>query len=105
MLRRTGIALAAAASAWILPWGRRSTAQGQDSGSLPHLSEDDPMAMALMYVNDATTSQSDTRQENAFCHNCRYWQGEEGVQWGPCQIFPSNTVNRDGWCSVWVARE
>lgn len=102
-LVRAGSAIAAALAAWALPWQRRSAALAQ--GALPHLMESDPTAQALMYVQDATTSTSDTRQESAFCHNCRYFKGEEGAEWGPCQIFPQNSVFHEGWCNVWVARD
>lgn len=86
--------------------GQRSMAQ-DSGGELPHLSEDDPTAKALMYVHDASMSKSDLRKENSFCHNCRYFKGEEGQMkgWAGCEIFPQNTVAAEGWCSAWTERE
>jgi hypothetical protein len=83
--------------------GRESTAQDNE---LPHLSEDDPTAKALMYTEDATTSESDLRQEDAFCHNCQFFMGEEGQMKGyaGCMIFPQNQVAAEGWCSAWTKK-
>jgi hypothetical protein len=80
------------------------TAKAQE---LPHLSEDDPTAKALMYVNDATTANRPDKAgvpgADQFCHNCMFLQEGEG-QWRPCQIFPANTVNIDGWCVTWTPK-
>ncbi len=74
---------------------------------LPHLSETDPQAQALMYHDDATkaprTAKGDVPADKQFCHTCMFLQPGEG-QWRPCQLFPANTVNIDGWCSVWTAK-
>jgi hypothetical protein len=81
---------------------RRGEAQ-----ELPHLSEDDPSAKALMYHDDATKAmrvdKGGVPADQQFCHNCMFLQPGEG-QWRPCQIFPANTVNIDGWCLTWTPK-
>lgn len=73
----------------------------------PHLSKSDPVATALNYVHDANNATRVDRQgvpgEQQDCANCRFIQANSG-QWRPCQIFPENTVNADGWCQNWTPR-
>lgn len=64
---------------------------------LPHLSEDDPTAQSLKYVNKSTT-------DGQTCANCALIQGADGDAWRPCQIFPGKLVAADGWCSVWAPK-
>lgn len=101
--RRQFIQLSAVAAAgcFVRPGAR---AQAQD---LAQLAEDDPMAQALKYTNDASTVDPATRANPAaeqHCSNCALIQGEEGAQWRPCQIFPGKLINSDGWCSVWAPK-
>jgi hypothetical protein len=81
---------------------RRAAAQ-----ELPHLTEDDPSAMALMYHNDAKTAmrvdKAGVPAAEQFCHNCMFLQPAEG-QWRPCQLFPGKAVNVDGWCLTWTPK-
>ena len=74
---------------------------------LPHLAEDDAMAKALKYHNDATAAprvdKSGAAGGEQFCHNCRFVQADSG-DWRPCQIFPGKAVNANGWCSSWMPR-
>jgi hypothetical protein len=84
----------------------RYPAAAQD---LPHLTEDDPQAMALAYVHDAasvdTSNPAAARYEpGQTCANCLQIMGEEGAEWRPCAIFPGKLVSSAGWCSVWVAK-
>jgi hypothetical protein len=69
---------------------------------LPHLSEEDPQAVALKYKHDAT--KSERKDPKQFCNNCRYYKGKKGEQWGPCDLFPGKAVNKDGWCNVWALK-
>ena len=75
--------------------------------TLPHLSEDDPMAKALKYHNDASTAprteKNGVAAQDQFCHNCRFVKSDTG-EWRPCQIFPGKAVNANGWCSSWMPR-
>ncbi len=91
---------AAAAGAAVLPAARL---EAQD---MPKLAEDDPMAQAMKYVNDASTVDAASRPnpaENQNCGNCALIQGDSG-DWRPCQIFPGKLVNANGWCSVWAPK-
>ena len=78
---------------------RTDLARAQD---LPHLTEDDPTAMALEYVHDATASKNPRYAAGQHCANCVQIQGEDGAAWRPCALFPGKAVAADGWCSVWV---
>jgi len=101
MARRKFLLLSAVAAAgcFVRP-GRE--AQASD---LPQLSEDDPMAQAMKYTNDASTVDPATRNNPAAdqtCANCALAQGEG--DWLPCQIFPGKSVAANGWCSVWAPK-
>lgn len=80
-------------------------ALAQEGMDLPHVTEDDPTAAALAYVHDASMASADRTNENAFCHNCVYFKGNEETQWAGCQLFPGKAVNKDGWCRTWVKKE
>ena len=76
---------------------------------LPKLTEDDPAAKALLYVNDAAnvdTSQplAARYEEGQHCATCAQIMGDEGAEWRPCAIFPGKLVSAKGWCSVWASR-
>ena len=76
------------------------------ASDLPHLAEDDPMAKAMKYTNDASSVDPSTRNNPAAdqnCANCALVQAGEG-DWLPCQIFPGKAVNAAGWCSVWAPK-
>ena len=92
---------AVAAAGYFVQPGRE--AQASD---LPQLSEDDPMAKAMKYTNDASSVDPSTRNNPAAdqnCANCALIQSDEG-DWRPCQIFPGKGVNAAGWCSVWAPK-
>ena len=95
LLQGAACGLIAAAGA-ALPTGRLRAKE------LPHLSEEDPQAVALKYKHDAT--KSERKDDKQFCHNCRYYKGKKGDQWGPCDLFPGKAVNKDGWCNVWALK-
>ena len=91
----------AAAGAVLRP---SSDAQAQD---MPKLSPDDPMAVSMRYTHDASTVDPASRPNPAEvqnCANCALYQGEDGAEWGPCQIFPGKLVAADGWCAVWAPK-
>lgn len=72
------------------------------AADLPPVAEDDPLAVSLKYVHDAT--ESERPDDSQFCHNCQYFRGAEGAEWGPCDIFPGKSVNANGWCNVWTKK-
>ena len=92
----------AAAGAVVLPVPK-VRAQEEE---MPKLSEDDPMAQAMQYVNDSSSVDPASRPNQAEeqqCNNCALIQGDSGG-WRPCQIFPGKLVNQNGWCSVWAPK-
>ena len=91
--RRQFIQLSAVAAAGVMLRPGRE-AQAQD---LPHLAEDNPTAQSLKYVHASAI-------DGQICANCALVQGSDGDEWRPCQIFPDNTVNAKGWCSVWAPK-
>ena len=74
-------------------------AQAQD---LPHLDENDPMAIGLKYKHDAAASERPDDSQS--CSNCQLFTDPNAKEWGPCAIFAGKAVNANGWCSSWVAR-
>ena len=101
--RRQFIQLSAVAAAGCLV-RPGSEARAQD---MPKLTEDDAMAMAMKYTNDATSVDPATRANptaDQVCANCALVQGDEAAEWRPCQIFPGKVVNSKGWCSVWAPK-
>ena len=77
------------------------------AGGLTPLSEDDPQARALAYVNDASTVDGTAYpqyQAGQVCANCALFQGAEGDTMGTCSIFPGRLVNAEGWCSVYAPK-
>ena len=105
--RRRRMLLGAATALASLPLLRLAPDARAAAESLPHLTEDDPMAKALKYHNDATAAsradKSGVSAQEQFCHNCRFIQADSG-DWRPCQIFPGKAVNANGWCSSWMPR-
>jgi hypothetical protein len=96
-------------AAAVFPVGLIALEQTAVAQDLPHLDPEDPVAKALLYVEDAadvdTSNALAARYETGqTCANCVQLQGEEGAEWRPCLLFPGKTVSPDGWCSAWVER-
>ncbi len=68
----------------------------------PPISENDPAAKAVKYVEDATKAQG--AAPGSTCANCALYQGKEGARTGACQLFPGKSVTAAGWCSSWAAQ-
>lgn len=92
-----GLAVAAPAGSLIVS----RSAMAQD---LPKLALDDPLAVGLMYVEDATTSTAPNYKAGQDCANCLQIQGNDGDAYRPCAIVPGKSVAAAGWCSAWVAK-
>ncbi|WP_049621442.1 high-potential iron-sulfur protein [Frateuria defendens] len=67
------------------------------AADLPHVSESDPTAKALGYVEDAGKSGNPKRKPGDVCSNCQFYSAGSGG-YGPCQLFPGKSVNAKGWC-------
>ncbi len=68
------------------------------AADLPHLKLDDPMAKALHYTNDASSSDNPKHKKGDDCANCKFYHGAKGQEWGPCDLFPGKAVHEKGWC-------
>lgn len=86
-----GTAAAAVVGAGALP-------QLADAAALTPLSESDPLAKALHYTDDASSTTDPKHKKGDDCSNCMFYKGKAGAASGPCQIFPGHTVNAKGWC-------
>jgi len=71
---------------------------------LPKVAGDDPMATALQYVEDATTSAAPNYTAGSTCGNCALIQGVDGEAYRPCAVFPGKTVAAAGWCISWAPK-
>ena len=77
------------------------------AAELPHLSAANPAAASLGYTEDAAhvdTQKFPKHQPGQQCANCKYFQGDPNTQFAPCQLYPGNAVNANGWCSGYVAK-
>jgi hypothetical protein len=103
--RATGLLLA---STTLLPLSallRSGAARAED---LPAVAADDPTAVALKYVEDATKATRADKMGVAgaeqFCENCQFVQGNDGDARRPCLLFPGKSVNAKGWCNSWAKK-
>ncbi len=79
-------------------------AEAPAATELVTLTEDDPQAKALAYVQDAATVDAEKylRYESGqACANCALFLGGDAEQ-GGCSIFPGKAVKATGWCSVYA---
>lgn len=75
------------------------------------VTEDEPLAQAMGYVVDATTTDTAKYPKRAgeagakqFCYNCALFAGEADADTAPCSIFQNRLVRGKGWCNAWVAK-
>lgn len=67
------------------------------AADLPPVSENDPTAKALGYVEDANKTTNAAHKPGDDCANCQFYSGGPTGR-GPCQLFPGKSVNAKGWC-------
>jgi High potential iron-sulfur protein len=72
--------------------------------TLPKLSLTDATAKALGYSENAAAVKHAAFKPGSNCANCNLYKGVKGQAYGPCSIFPKNTVAAKGWCSAWVKK-
>jgi len=68
------------------------------AGNMPHLTDADPTAKAMDYVDDATTSKNKLYKPGSVCANCQLYSGGTSG-YGDCQLFPGKLVSAKGWCT------
>lgn len=94
-LRRALLAHTSAALA-LAPLLLIGRARGAD---LPLISEQDPAAKAVQYVEDASRAKGAT--SGATCASCSLYSAQSGATAGACTLFPGKLVKAAGWCSAW----
>jgi hypothetical protein len=72
-----------------------------------NLTEKDPAAVALGYVEDAT--KTDTKKfpkyaNGQLCSNCSLYQGKATDERAGCPLFAGKQVKGKGWCNAWVKK-
>jgi hypothetical protein len=101
--RRSFLALAGVTGAAVIAGVRPSLSGAAEGGAAaPHLSESDPTAKALGYVEDASKvdkTKFPAYKPGAHCANCNFFQGKASDAYAPCQIFPGKAVAAKGWCA------
>jgi hypothetical protein len=66
--------------------------------SPPLITEQDPAAQAVHYVEDASRAKG--AAAGADCSNCSIY-GAAGADQGTCTLFPGKLVKAAGWCNAW----
>ena len=74
------------------------------AADLPKLTVADPAAKALAYAEDAAAVKHPAFKPGSHCANCNFYKGAAGAAYGPCQLFPKNSVAAKGWCSAWAKK-
>lgn len=83
-----------------------AAAEAPTEAELAPLSEDDPSAKSLGYVEDATTvdaAKYPRYEAGQACSNCALYMGGDAAE-GACSIFPGKAVKAAGWCSVYAPK-
>ncbi len=80
-----------------------SSASAAAMGKVP---TDDPAAVALKYVEVATTATRKKKMgvsgSEQMCGNCRFYKDSETPEWGGCVLFQNRLVAKEGWCLGWI---
>lgn len=76
-----------------------SRAEAADASTLPAISEQDPAAKAVQYVEDASRAKG--AQSGATCASCSLYSAPDGAKQGACTLFPNKSVKAAGWCTAW----
>jgi hypothetical protein len=102
--RRQFLATLAVAAAAGTVAARSGSLSAQDP--LPLLSEDDPTAKALGYVDDLSKvpAGEPLLKPGANCANCLHYKAEQTAPVAPCALFPGKSVPANAWCKAWAAR-
>jgi len=105
LLSRLGLGLSLASLAPLAPLARLAvpTAGASDAAAaaLPLVSEADPAAKQLHYVEDGQHAPGATA--GATCESCSLYSSVGGgaADRGACTLFPGKLVKAAGWCTSW----
>ena len=102
--RRRFMALGAVAAA--VPFLGQGSLISTASAAVGKVPEGDPAAVALKYVEVASTAARTDKMGVAgseqICGNCRFYKNSETAEWGGCALFQNQLVAEQGWCTGWV---
>lgn len=101
-LSRRGFVKGAGAAATVAGTGFARAVRAESQ--LPRVAEQDPMAKALSYAEDATSVDAAKRFSGRYCNNCVLYAGTPDDDWAACSIFPGKVVAGKGWCSAWAPK-
>ena len=73
------------------------------AGDMPRLTDADPTAKAMDYVDDAMTSKNELYKPGSICANCQIYSGGASG-YGNCQLFPGKLVSAKGWCTSYTRK-
>jgi hypothetical protein len=103
--RATGLLVA---STTLLPLAGLLRSAAVHAQDLPPVAADDPTAVALKYVEDATKAERTDKMgvpgAEQTCANCQFVQGKDGDARRPCALFPGKSVAANGWCLSWAKK-
>ncbi len=100
----TAVVAAAAAPLALSGFEARAAAPAAVAKALPKLPLTDAAAKALAYTENAAAVKHAAFKPGSACLNCNLYKGTKGQAYGPCTIFPKNTVAAKGWCSAWAKK-
>ena len=78
--------------------------QAAAPAALPKLDANNPTAKALAYSENAATVKHPKHKAGDHCANCNFFKAPAGQAYGPCTLFPKNSVAAKGWCSAWAKK-
>ena len=70
--------------------------------------EDEELAQQVGYkhnASDVDPNEWPDYEQGEICANCQLYHGEQGAEWGPCDIFALRLVSANGWCVTWLQKE
>ncbi|MFI4868353.1 MAG: high-potential iron-sulfur protein [Steroidobacterales bacterium] len=88
----------AALGLWLAPLAL-AAGPATAAADLPLISEQDPAAKAVHYVEDARRAEAGA--SGAECSNCSIYSAVAGASKGTCTLFPGKLVKAAGWCNQW----
>ena len=90
----------AAIAATAIPLLARMAGLPASAAVLKKLSDENPQAKALGYVDDAKETKNAAFKPGSACANCQFFTAATGA----CAIFPGYAVAPKGWCSAWAKK-
>ncbi len=93
--------------------GAPGKAGGNTSASANALGEQEPLAKAMQYVEDASKASPARSDKKANCANCSKYNkcapadtkckpAPASAAYAPCEIFSGKVVAKNGWCLSWA---